>query len=72
MYKDLFSWYNTFIMKKGEQNMSLLKQLYIEFQSLETIPQKIVWLQNSDIQKQLSNYNINIQNLISHWTNLQK
>jgi len=52
--------------------MSLLKQLYIEFQSLETIPQKIVWLQNSDIQKQLSNYNINIQNLISHWTNLQK
>jgi hypothetical protein len=59
-------------MKKGEQNMSLLNQLYIEFQSLETIPQKIVWLQNSDIQKQLSNYNINIQNLISHWTNLQK
>jgi len=59
-------------MKKGEQNMSLLNQLYIEFQSLETIPQKIVWLQNSDIQKQLSNYNINIQNLISHWTKLQK
>ena len=52
--------------------MSLLNQLYIEFQSLETIPQKIVWLQNSDIQKQLSNYNINIQNLISHWTKLQK
>jgi len=58
-------------MKKGEQNMSLLNQLYIEFQSLETIPQKIVWLQNSDIQKQLSNYNINIQNLISHWKNIQ-
>ena len=51
--------------------MSLLNQLYIEFQSLETIPQKIVWLQNSDIQKQLSNYNINIQNLISHWKNIQ-
>lgn len=58
-------------MKKGEYNMSLLKQLYIEFQSLETTPQKVVWLENPDIQKQLSNYNINIQNLISHW-NLQK
>ena len=46
--------------------MSKLQQHYINFQSQPTIPQKILYLQNN--QKELSTYNINIPNLISHWS----
>ena len=46
--------------------MSKLQQHYINFQSEPTIPQKILYLQNN--QKELSTYNIKIQNLISHWS----
>ncbi len=49
--------------------MSKLQQHYINFQSEPTIPQKIIYLQQN--QKELSQYNINITNLISHWNNLQ-
>lgn len=45
--------------------MSNLKQHYIKFQSLPTIPHKIQYLQQN--QKQLSQYNINIPNLIKAW-----
>ena len=49
--------------------MSKLQQHYINFQSLQTIQQKILYLQNN--QKELSQYNINIPNLISHWNQLE-
>ncbi len=49
--------------------MSKLQQHYINFQSEPTIPQKIIYLQQN--QKELSQYNINIPNLISHWNNIQ-
>jgi len=49
--------------------MSKLQQHYINFQSELTIPQKIIYLQQN--QKELSQYNINIPNLISHWNNIQ-
>jgi hypothetical protein len=49
--------------------MSNLQQHYIKFQSQPTIQHKILYLQQN--QKELSQYNINIPNLISHW-NKQK
>ena len=49
--------------------MSKLQQHYINFQSKQTIQQKINYLQTN--QKELSQYNINIPNLISHWKNLE-
>ena len=49
--------------------MSKLQQHYTNFQSLQTIQQKILYLQNN--QKELSQYNINIPNLISHWNQLE-
>ena len=49
--------------------MTTLKQHYINFQSQPTISNKILYLQQN--QKELSQYNINIPNLISHW-NKQK
>ena len=55
--------YNIIIIK-GEL-MSKLQQHYINFQSQPTIPDKILYLQNN--QKELSTYNINVPNLISHW-----
>ena len=48
--------------------MSKLQQHYINFQSQPTIQQKILYLQQN--QKELSQYNINIPNLISHWNQL--
>ena len=42
--------------------MSKLQQHYINFQSQPTIPHKILYLQKN--QKELSQYNINIPNLI--------
>ena len=59
--------YNNTIIK-GEL-MSKLQQHYINFQSQQTIQQKINYLQTN--QKELSQYNINIPNLISHWKNLE-
>ena len=55
-------------MQKGA-HMSKLQQHYINFQSESTISQKILYLQNN--QKELSQYNINILKLISHWKNLE-
>ena len=49
--------------------MTTLKQHYINFQSQPTIPNKILYLQQN--QKELSQYNINIPNLISHWNQLE-
>ena len=49
--------------------MSKLQQHYINFQSQQTIQQRINYLQIN--QKELSQYNINIPNLISHWKNLE-
>jgi len=46
--------------------MTKLQQHYIKFQSQPTISAKILYLQNN--QKELSQYNINIPNLISHWS----
>ena len=45
--------------------MSKLQQHYINFQSQPTIPHKILYLQKN--QKKLSQYNINIPNLIKAW-----
>ena len=55
-------------MQKGV-HMSKLQQHYINFQSQQTIQQRILYLQNN--QKELSQYNINIPNLISHWNKLE-
>ena len=55
-------------MQKGV-HMSKLQQHYINFQSQQTIQQRINYLQTN--QKELSQYNINIPNLISHWKNLE-
>ncbi len=49
--------------------MSKLQQHYINFQSQPTIQQKILYLKQN--QKELSQYNINIPNLISHWNKLE-
>jgi len=46
--------------------MTTLQQHYIKFQSLPTIPHKIQYLQKN--QNDLSQYNINIPNLINAWT----
>tara|TARA_B100001287_G_C22426410_1_gene409294 strand:- start:407 stop:592 length:186 start_codon:yes stop_codon:yes gene_type:complete len=45
--------------------MSKLQQHYINFQSQPTIPHKILYLQKN--QKELSQFNINIPNLIKAW-----
>ena len=46
--------------------MSKLQQHYINFQSQPTIQHKILYLQKN--QNDLSTYNINVPNLISHWS----
>jgi len=48
-----------------EPTLTLLQQHYILFQSQPTIPQKILYLQQN--KKELSQYNININNLIRAW-----
>ena len=45
--------------------MSKLQQHYINFQSQQTIQQRINYLQTN--QKELSQFNINIPNLIKAW-----
>jgi uncharacterized lipoprotein YehR (DUF1307 family) len=45
----------------------LLKNLYIEFQSLESIQDKIQYL-NKNADNLEIDFNINVQNLISAWT----
>lgn len=45
--------------------MTKLQQHYINFQSQPTIPHKIQYLQKN--QNELSQYNINIPNLIKAW-----
>ena len=46
--------------------MSKLQQHYINFQSQPTIQHKILYLQQN--QNELSQYNINIPNLINAWS----
>lgn len=46
--------------------MSKLQQHYYNFQSLPTIPEKILYLQKHS--KDLYQYNINVRNLIRAWT----
>ena len=50
--------------------ISMLKLFYKEFQSLETVPEKIDWLKHKQQTGQLVAYDINVQNLISHWQKL--
>ncbi len=47
--------------------MTKLQQHYINFQSLPTIPNKILYLQKH--QNELSTYNINVPNLIKAYVN---
>ena len=49
--------------------MSKLQQHYINFQSQPTIPHKILYLQK--FQNELSQYNINVNNLIKSYTTNQ-
>jgi len=49
--------------------MSKLQQHYINFQSQPTIPHKILYLQK--FQNELSQYNINVNNLINSYTTNQ-
>ena len=49
--------------------MSKLQQHYIDFQSQPTIPHKILYLQK--FQNELSQYNINVNNLIKSYTTNQ-
>ena len=49
--------------------MSKLQQHYINFQSQPTIPHKILYLQKH--QNELSQFNINVPNLITAWTTNQ-
>ena len=52
-------------VKEGE-HMSKLQQHYYNFQSLPTIPEKILYLQKHS--KDLYQYNINVRNLIRAWS----
>ena len=49
--------------------MTKLQQHYIDFQSQPTIQHKILYLQNN--QNELSQFNINVPNLIKAWTTNQ-
>jgi hypothetical protein len=49
--------------------MTKLQQHYINFQSQPTIPHKILYLQK--FQNELSQYNINVNNLINSYTTNQ-
>ena len=49
--------------------MTKLQQHYINFQSQPTIPNKILYLQQN--QNELSQYNINVPNLIKAYVNNQ-
>ncbi len=46
--------------------MSKLQQHYYNFQSLPTVPEKILYLQKHS--KDLYQYNINVRNLIRAWS----
>ena len=67
--KNLFTFRQNMISytynKEGE-HMSKLQQHYYNFQSLPTVPEKILYLQKHS--KDLYQYNINVRNLIRAWS----